>query len=953
MTSEHGKLWRYPGARWWRFDFHTHTPASRDTYWCRGDDAPTPHQWLQRFMDSEIDCIAITDHNSGAWIDKLKAAYEEMQQNPVNGFRELHLFPGVEISVNGGFHLLALFDTEKTTSDIDTLLGAVEYDGTNGDSDGVTRKSAVEVLEAVGRAGGIPIPAHADADKGLLRLRDDTSTRTSLDPNTLRQIFKCQDIVSMEVTVRSQPKPALYEEAKLSWSEVLGSDCHSFQGENSPGSRYTWVKMEDPSLEGLRLAMMDGEGFSIRRSDDAETFDPFQFPSRFVEAVEIKEARFMGNGEAARLPFSPWLNALVGGRGTGKSTVVHAIRLAAKREHDLRRFDETSEPRLTFERFNRAPTGRVETGGLSTTTAITLSIQRDGVRYRVRWRCGTGRYRKDHLLVEEETGKDEWQRSSIQTVTSERFPIRIFSQGEIAALAGENQQALLQIIDDAAGVKSRQEKLNETRNAFYVSRARIRELDSKLGNRDHLLIQRQDAGRKLSRFEESGHTEILKAYRRRSLQRRETDRQFRAAEEASGHLDATAARLQPEDMPKGLFVTESDEDREVTAIMDALASALRVSAANVRKNAQRLRGVVETQRKALAKSAWQKAVDQAAVDYRRLVTTLHAEDVSDPSEYGRLVQERQRLDSELELLDSMRKERGRLVEQTQSKLHEVLESRREVSATRDRFLTDMLAQNTFVRIRSRPYGEDARIIERSLREALGVLDDRFQSDILIVEDERPRTGVVAELLGNLPETPEERQEEFEKRIRRLKQDIVAACVGERPFGGHFNNYLKNEFTKNPEFLDKLMTWFPEDGLRVEYSRSGDGTDFRHITQASAGQRSAAMLAFLLAHGEEPLVLDQPEDDLDNHLIYDLVVRQIRENKLRRQIIVVTHNPNIVVNGDAEMLHALDFRVGQCVVAESGSLQKESMREEVCRVMEGGREAFERRYRRLGTEPSHV
>ena len=110
-----------------------------------------------------------------------------------------------------------------------------------------------------------------------------------------------------------------------------------------------------------------------------------------------------------------------------------------------------------------------------------------------------------------------------------------------------------------------------------------------------------------------------------------------------------------------------------------------------------------------------------------------------------------------------------------------------------------------------------------------------------------------------------------------------------------------------------------------------------------------MLAFLLAHGEEPLILDQPEDDLDNHLIYDLVVRQIRENKLRRQIIVVTHNPNIVVNGDAEMLHALDFRQGQCVVAQSGSLQEKDMREEICRVMEGGREAFDRRYRRLGPE----
>lgn len=114
-----------------------------------------------------------------------------------------------------------------------------------------------------------------------------------------------------------------------------------------------------------------------------------------------------------------------------------------------------------------------------------------------------------------------------------------------------------------------------------------------------------------------------------------------------------------------------------------------------------------------------------------------------------------------------------------------------------------------------------------------------------------------------------------------------------------------------------------------------------------------MLAFLLAYGKEPLVLDQPEDDLDNHLIYDLIVRQIRENKLKRQIIVVTHNPNIVVNGDAEMLHALDFKEGQCRVVQSGSLQQENVREEVCRVMEGGREAFKRRYRRLGREKPHV
>ena len=466
MKSDISQPWRYPGARWWKFDFHTHTPASRDTYWYKRNDVPTPQHWLQRFMNAGIDCIAITDHNSGAWIDELKAAYESMQQDNSTGFRELHLFPGVEISVNGGFHLLALFDTDTNTSDIDTLIGAVEYDGVKGDSDGVTRKSAVEVLESVVRAGGIPIPAHADADKGLLRLRDDTSRCAALDSNTLRQIFKCQNITSMEVIDQSKLKPALYEEAQLSWSEVLGSDCHSFQRQDPPGSRYTWVKMAAPSLEGLRLALMDGEGFSIRRSDDPETFDPFQLPSRFVEAVEVEDARYMGNGEAACLPFSPWLNALVGGRGTGKSTVIHAIRLAAKRENELASFDEKSEPRLTFERFNRIPTGRVETGGLTASTSIALTMMRDEVRYRLRWKCGTGRFRRDDLLVEEDQGKDDWEKSSIQAITPERFPILIFSQGQISALAGENQQALLQVIDDAAGVKTRQEKLNEARTHF-------------------------------------------------------------------------------------------------------------------------------------------------------------------------------------------------------------------------------------------------------------------------------------------------------------------------------------------------------------------------------------------------------------------------------------------------------------------------------------------------------
>ena len=463
----------------------------------------------------------------------------------------------------------------------------------------------------------------------------------------------------------------------------------------------------------------------------------------------------------------------------------------------------------------------------------------------------------------------------------------------------------------------------------------------------------QDVERKLKRFEEAGHSAILTTYRRRSLQREETDRQFNAAEAAARRLEKAAAELQLEDLPDGLFVTDSDEDPEVAVIMNALAAAVSTAADDLRTSTQRLREEGETQREALTRSTWQAAVDRAGNDYARLVGMLREEGVTDPSEYSSLVQDRQRLNGELVHLDSMKEERNRLIEEAQTRLRRVLEARRAVSDARDVFLRNALADNRFVRIQSQIYGDDPQALERSLRVVLNVLDDRFQDDILAMENDHPSKGIVAQLLADLPKDSVERRLDIEVHIERFKDRIEAACNGKGNFGGRFSKYLKRESSRTPELLDKVLAWFPEDGLSVEYSRLGDGTDFRPIAQASAGQRAAAILAFLLAHGEEPLVLDQPEDDLDNHLIYDLVVRQIRENKLRRQIIVVTHNPNLVVNGDAEMLHALNFVGGRCVVAQSGSLQEEAMREEVCRVMEGGREAFERRYRRLGPEPTHV
>ena len=126
MSEPTAPGWPYPGAQWWKMDFHVHTPASMDAKaWRRAvgtQDEVTPEKWLLQSMGAGLDCVAVTDHNTGEWIDRLKEADANLEANQPRGFRPLYLFPGVELSVNGGFHLLALFGFEKTASDIDTLL---------------------------------------------------------------------------------------------------------------------------------------------------------------------------------------------------------------------------------------------------------------------------------------------------------------------------------------------------------------------------------------------------------------------------------------------------------------------------------------------------------------------------------------------------------------------------------------------------------------------------------------------------------------------------------------------------------------------------------------------------------------------------------------------------------------------------------------------------------------
>jgi hypothetical protein len=920
----------FAGARWWRFDFHTHTPASEDYGKGASQRAlreRNPREWLLDFMRAEIDCLAVTDHNMGVWIDSLKQAYTELEQISPEWFRPLHLFPGVEISVHGGIHVLAIFGPEKCTSDVDSLLGAVGIRGAaKGSLAACTEQSPVEVAGRIRDAGGIAIPAHVDRENGLF---------TRLSGATLDQVLGCEHILAMEVCDSGFAKPGTRAAKQLAWSEVLGSDCHhpaGNDGQRYPGSHFTWVKMGRPSIEGLRLALLDGAPLSILRSDRAGG-NPNEHARLAIESIEIHEAQYGGRGSRPlRVPFSPWMSALVGGRGTGKSTVLEMLRLGLRREQEL-----PDELRGEFEKFARVPASRADRGALTNSTRLALILRKDGGRFRVHWRSdcsGPG--------IEEEDERGEWMRSPGEIPS--RFPVRIFSQKQVFALAGD-PGALLRLIDDAPAVDrsawSAQHKELEAR--FLSLRSQVRELGARLADRARNEGDLADVRRQLAVFEEGGHREILVTYQRLGRQRHVLDDCADELQGAVERLRSISTDLEPADVRPEDFDAGQPAEAEALGLLREAADEQRSVAARVAALADELARYRERWGERIGRSAWGEREQEVDGTYSALVERLRQEGIEDPAAYGSLVQRRHALESRVAELNTLGRRMQELEDQAETVLSEIEKVRLYLTARRIAFLDRVLEGNEFVRITVIPFGPDAAAAESEFRKRLAREDGRLSDDILSADG---ANGILAELYRNLPSGRDERRSEIQRRIRDLKRRVAAIVKGSAVPG--LTKWFRNHVRElRPELLDHLELWWPEDGLRVEYRRAGNER-FLPIEQGSPGQKSAAILAFLLSHGEEPIVLDQPEDDLDNHLIYDLIVRQIRENKRRRQVIVATHNPNIVVNGDAELVVSMDHQRGQCIVRErdTGCLQERGVRDEVCRVMEGGRQAFAARYRRL-------
>lgn len=922
----------FPGSNWWSFDFHNHTPASSD-YHPLEKVQLTPRDWLLAYMRAGVDCVAITDHNSGDWIDRLKQELAVMggEQPAHPDYRKIHLFPGVEITSSEGLHILAIYGPEDGVAKIHGLLTLAQYNGDTNNAHGMCNVGASIICDHIHQEGGIVVLAHAEEINGIFQGIVDTGGqfRPTRSDRSIEQILEKADAIE----VHDEASPAIIHFAtKLTGRAVVdGSDAHST---NNAGIRSVWLKMAQPCIEGLKLALLDPAS-SITRSLNKPTAPLHRITSLRVEQLHLRR-------QSLNILFSPWFNAIIGGRGSGKSTLLEALRLALGRESDIGELgtDQESDVVRAFKRFRTVGGVRGNYGMIKQDTVLSGTVEKfdpstnTNEEYSFTWRHnGFHVQRKNERGAWEDTGLNVEQAGKF-------FPVKVFSQKQIFELA-ERPSALLTYIDRTpeVGFRDWQEAYNQIAHELRGQRSEERTLLHAIEKKAELEAELREVSRKALAYQQSNVAQQLQVFKD-NQQAQQVVHSF--IEGMSAPIQAIETLLNTESpygtLEMGQITLQIPDQSNIRRESESVARDLGAKYGIVRQTIAEMRERLELFEKSQPVIDYLQKTDDAITAYRAEVERLKGEGIGTAQEAEAALQRKQELGVALANIASQEAQLSVLRRKTLATYAKLKFHRRKLTKLRRMFVNQVLMSNPNLRI---TIDEQADVYQSKdqFRSILRLQDGTFVEDILSIDD---ATGQYLGLLGKL--VSNEIHNPIHKRVTSLKAGILER--DKEILGQAVHGRLVSALSRlSSDDEDALLEWFPEDLVRVEFRRNSSES-FQSLERASAGQKTSSVLSFLLSHGTEPLLLDQPEDDLDNALVSELVVDQIRNNKSRRQIIVVTHNPNIVVNGDAELVLPMAFAAGQIQQNNAGGLQEKAVRHQICDIMEGGRDAFRQRYKRI-------
>jgi len=857
----------------------------------------------QAAVDAGIAMVSITDHHTTE-TDGLAEALLSVG---------IVVLPGVEITSSSGIHVLGVFPETTVPRTIDDVVA--HCDRSPGSDGGDNGKALHEVIERIHEAGGLPIAAHILLPKiGLMaassgRERADAwksslLAAAGLDQDEPKEPAHRKIIEGRDANYRRERPLAIINAADVSAPPHFAKR-----------STWTWMSMTDPSFRGLRQALMDPES-RVKRPSAAS----LEIATPHIAGVAWEGGRFDG----VTLPLHEHLNVLIGGRGAGKSSVIESIRYVFGGDCASERMRETHQNIVT------------DVIGTATTVHVVIA---DG---------------DDHYVVSRSAGGQATVhdgQSVVGVLPSKLLPdLRIMGQHEIAETANndERRTALLRpFLSGGEGVEPAKEirkRLEESRRKIATATSTIRTLEEQAEELEALTqelshLQQQGIEQQLGRV--TGEDRAI------ALIDRVTEWLEDAAEAADEHREV--ANRGPEPLLSNEFIQALPAADELRDLRTALAKAKRRVDKHVTILSQEYQGMLDGV--AAAREVRVKSLQDAEAEVQKLLRSRDTRAQSAADAYRRKVRRREQianvpaqLDKQRRLLESLVRERSGLLDDLDSAVGEHVARMRTAAKRMQRQLRAQAgvlhgSSEPKVEVTYRPVTDASRmaalvdqVITGQRKSITSALARRAEADCDV------ETGPLGALTG---------------------RELVAACrSGPRAVKKLLPGVTDAQAKKvcavmedSPDAMLQLEEVQPRDhtALRLDV----DGT-WRDINRVSIGQQATAVLLVLLASADGPVVIDQAEDDLDNAFVAEAVVPLLRASKQHQQYILSSHNANIPVLGDAELVTVLrsvppTAADGEPSIeaSDQGGLDDADVQRQVEILLEGGRAAFEERRRRYG------
>ncbi len=849
------------------------------------------HAIINKAVELGIKVLAITDHNNINGV----AAF----RNAAIG-HDIHIFPGFELASHEGIHLLCLYPLDADDDKLRLYLGEFGIRDTEPSTE-LSTKSFSEIVDTVNDQGGITIAAHVTNSKGFFKVLDGQARIRAWKNEKLLAIQIPGEIQRLAPGIREiiQNKNSAYQRPNTldnAIAVVNAQDIVTPADLENPSATCK-IKMSDVSIDGLRQAFLD-PGSRIQLNPRNGTYDD----GAHAEILDLAWQGGFLDGVCVRLNSN--LNVLIGGRGTGKSTVIESIRAVLG-------LDPIGDE---AQRTHNGIVRQVLRSG--TKISMSVRLHRPAVHVYL-----IERTLPNPPLVREETGE------VTNLAPTDVLPkVEVYGQHEISELT-KSSERLTRLLDRFVEYdesllirkNSLKEELNENRQTLSEASAKIKAIEESLSALPSL-------EETLKRFQEAGLEEKLKE---RSLLVREEGVLNSIPERLQSFHDAHESIQSELPIDRTFLSDRALKDLPGKDILSAINEVLIDLEKTLRKISNELKHSITHANHRIRQihSNWDSRKQQIVTEYEKILRDLQKSSV-DGEEFIRL---RKAIESLRPLQERLKLWGSVVAGATERRLALVAEWE-DVKAGHFRLL-DRAAIRVSSNLQNRVR------VQVTFGENLDQLDNLLRSEIR----------------GRLRET-----------IDRLKQvhqfslpEFVKACrSGSEKLKSDYNiPPLQAESIANaePEVFMKIeeLELAPTTTIYLNTMPKGQNPVWKKLSELSTGQKATALLLLLLLDSDAPLIVDQPEDDLDNRFITEGIIPRVREQKQRRQFVFSTHNANIPVLGDAEMIIGLsasgDAVDGTSRIANEhmGSIDFQPVRELVEEILEGGREAFEIRRQKYG------